>query len=406
MISRVASWLAWVALMFTVASAPARAGVWGSQPDFGLSADYNSNPGLLDDVPRTAETHAALTLDAPTSYVGDAFKFSALPSFRLSDSQGYSQVDSDFEHLNLSTEFDRPRDTFTTTAGVAQDSSLYRDYILNGASGVRRDTLSGDLNWDHQLTERWDTDTDLNWMRVRFAEPPGIATLTDYRYASVAPNVSWLQNERDKWTLSLTGGRYDSQGGATESKSLGAQIGFTDKLSELWTLAASGGYSRANNRAEGEECAPELLLFGICYPILVQVESSQNGTVFLVNLSRQGTEWSLIASASRQLLPSGFAYLSRQESYELKLGDKLTERWSVGADVHHLEYQQPEAIGAGGSLNVTYASLSATWAWTPEWTVTMVANRVMESTGFPRVRVDNSGFSVQLSRQFQFKSFQ
>jgi hypothetical protein len=406
MIARSVPLFVWAVFVSVAASGPARAGVWGSQPDFGVSADYNSNPGLLTGVSGTDETHAALTLDAPTSYVGDAFKFSALPSFRLSDSQGYSQVDSDYEHLNLSTEFDRPRDVFTATAGVAQDSSLYRDYILNGSSGVRRDSLTGDLNWDRHLTERWETGTDLNWTRVHYAEPPGVATLTNYKYASIAPSVSWQQNERDKWTISLSGGRYDSLGGATESKSLSAQVGFSGQLSELWTLSLSGGYSRANNRAQGEECDPELLFFGICYPVFVQVESSQNGTVFLVNLLRQADRWSVSAVASRQLLPSGFAYLSRQESYELKVSDHPTERWSLSVDVRRIEYQQPEVTGGYADLNVTYANATAAWAWTPQWTLTLVASRVMDSSGFPIARVNNSGFSVQVSRQFQFKSFQ
>ena len=57
---------------------PSSAGVWGSQPTVGVSGDYSTNPGLLN-LPNTAESHAALLLDGPTTYNGDAFKFSVLP---------------------------------------------------------------------------------------------------------------------------------------------------------------------------------------------------------------------------------------------------------------------------------------------------------------------------------------
>src|SRR5580704_13073136 len=111
-----------------------KAGVWGTQPVLGVSGDYSSNPALLD-LPDTAETHAALLLDAPTTYVDNAFKVSFLPSFRLSNSRGYSSLDSDYEHLNVRGEFDTDLSVFTATGGVARDSSLYHDYLLSGSTG-------------------------------------------------------------------------------------------------------------------------------------------------------------------------------------------------------------------------------------------------------------------------------
>src|SRR5580704_9246876 len=111
------------------------AGVWGSQPVLGFSGDYSSNPALVD-LPNTAQTHAALLLDAPTTYVGDAFKLSISPSFRLSNQRGYSTLDSDYEHLTAGAEFDSERDTFTVSGTAARDSSLYHDYLLSGSTGV------------------------------------------------------------------------------------------------------------------------------------------------------------------------------------------------------------------------------------------------------------------------------
>ena len=388
-------------------SLSAKAGVWGSQPDIGIAADYNSNPALLN-IADTAEQHGALVLDAPASYVGDAFKFSVLPSFRLSNSQGYSSIDSDYEHLTTSVEFDTERDVLTTAATVARDSSLYHDYLLSGSTGVRRDSFSEDLNWDRKLSERLDWDTDLNWSRVRYAESASsdAPSLTDYKYSSISPSLSWAESELGKLTATASVGRYDSLVGETESKSANLQLGLTRQLSEIWSLTASGGYSRAENSAAGEECDPEYLQFGFCLPIPATINSNQNGTIFSVNLIRQTSLWYLNAIASRQLLPSGFAYLSRQDSYELKGSYTASVRWTFSGDLHRIQYQQPIITGGTGELKVTTESLSAAWLWTEHWTLTLSVTHVLESYGAPRLTPTNSGATLLLSRQFDWKSFE
>jgi hypothetical protein len=388
------------------ASPAAKAGVWGSQPDVGIAADYNSNPALLN-LGNTAESHGALILDGPTSYVGDAFKFSVLPSFRLSNSQGYSSVDSDYEHLTTSVEFDTERDVVTTSAGLARDSSLYHDYLLSNSTGVRRDNFNGDFNWDRKLSERLEWDTDLNWSRVRYDESDvaGAAVLTDYKYTSISPSLSWAQSELGKLTATAAVGRYDSLDGKTQSRSANLQFGFTRQLSEIWSLTASGGYSRAENRADGETCDPVYLQFGICLPIPATIETNQNGEIFAVNLVRQTSLWYLNATASRQLLPSGFAFLSRQDSYELKGTYTATARLTLSGDVHRIDYEQPVTGGGTSDLKVTTESLSAAWLWSEHWTLTLSLNHVLESYGTPRIRPTNSGATLLLSRQFDWKSF-
>ena len=183
--SALACW--WVAAMLH--SNGAKAGVWGMDPTLGIVGDYASNPALLA-VSHTAETNGALLIDAPTTYNGDAFEFYVIPSFRLSDSHGYSSVASDYEHLNVKSEFDSERGMFTAAAGVARDSSLYQDYLTSGTTGVRRDTVTADLNWDRHLTERVDFDADASSQQVRYGPSVGAPTLVDFKYSSVSPTFT------------------------------------------------------------------------------------------------------------------------------------------------------------------------------------------------------------------------
>src|ERR1700678_2722963 len=247
-----------------------RAGVWGTDPVVGVVGDYATNPALLE-IPHTAEGNGALLLDAPTDYIGDGVGFYVIPSFRLSSSQGYASLASDYEHLTLKGELDAERNTLTATAGIYQDSSLYQDYLsngsgylFNGSTGVKRDTLTADLNWDRNLTERLEFDTDVDSTQVKYGQAAAgvVGTLTDYRDTNIAPTLSWLSSERNKWTLSASVGRYNSFDEAlesSESRSSNLQVGFVRNLSEIWSLTASGGYSRALNRQNFEE---EFLVIG------------------------------------------------------------------------------------------------------------------------------------------------
>jgi hypothetical protein len=383
-----------------------KAGVWGTQPVLGVSGDYASNPALLN-LPNTAETHAALLLDAPTTYVGDAFKLWILPSFRLSDSQGYSSLDSDYEHLNVRGEFDTDLSVFTAAGGVARDSSLYHDYLLSGSTGVRRDTATADLNWDRQLTERLEVDNDLSSLRVRYNQATGATTLVDYKYTSFTPTLAWAQSERAKLTVTANAGRYDSLNGQTESTSATLQLGSVEQLSEIWSLSAGAGYSRADNKLHTERESLEFTQNGpVIVLVPITIKSTQVGSVYLVNLTRQTQLLTLSGIASRQLTPTGFAFLSRQENFELKTTYNPTERWTFNADVHRVNYQQPQSTGAIVDIKVSYLQVSAAWQWTEHWTLALNATRVMERFGAPGIDVASSGISVEFSRQFNWKQIQ
>jgi hypothetical protein len=387
----------------TALTSHVRAGVWGSQPVIGISGDYSTNPGLLN-VPDTAEEHGALLLDAPTSYVGDGSKFTILPSFRFSNAAGYSSLDSDYDHLNVTEELDSDRNVFTATGGMARDSSLLHDYILNGSTGVERNSILADLNWDRKLTERLDIDGDLNAMRVHYAAGTGTETLTDYRYWSFAPSLSWNTSERGKLSLSANVGRYNSLDGLTQSTSANLQLGFAKQLSEVWSLSASGGYSRADNQEDTYtviQLTPTLDLL-----IPVQLKSTQTGSVYSVNIARQASLLYVSATASRQLAPTGFAYLSSQDAYELKVGYPASARWSLSGDLRRVTYQNPEFGGVNSSLTVTSLTLGATWQWTEHWTVSVGATSILEHYGSPSLKVDSSGVNVEVARHFDWKQIQ
>jgi hypothetical protein len=401
-----------VCLAAMIQSSAASAGVWGMDPVLGAVGDYSTNPALLD-LPHTAQTNGAALIDAPTTYNGDAFEFSVLPSFRVGDSKGYSSLASDYEHLNVKAEWDNERGAFTATAGVARDSSLYHDYLTNGGTGVRRDAALADVNWERLLTERMDFSTDLNSQRVRYGEGIGAPTLVDYKYTSLTPTLAWNTSEKNKLTLTASVGRYDSLDGTTESTSANLQAGFVRQWSEIWSATATAGYSRAQNKLDFE--LPELVLtptgFGIVF-VPFEEKSTQNGTVYLANVARQGSRLVLNATASRQLAPTGFAYLSRQDTYDVKGSYTLSARWSLSMDARYLNAHNPQ-LSANPQLQTLVTdfrteslALSANWRWTELLTFTVSASRVTERVRSPNYDLSANELTITLSRQFNHIKFQ
>ncbi len=384
----------------------AQAGVWGMDPVVGFTGDRATNPELTA-ASATGETDAAVLLDAPTTYTADAYRFSLMPSFRLGDARGYSSVTSDYEHLTARGEFDTERSTLTASLGAARDSSLYNDYLSDGAAGVRRDSASADVMYDRYLTEKLEFNLDANASRVRYGERAGAATLVDYKYVSLAPTLAWNTVERNKFTLTTGVSRYDSLDGTTESRNGNIQLGFVRKLTEQWTLNASGGYSRALNRIFFDQ---EVLIFTASGPVIEiipeKAETAQNGTIYAVNLSHQGQLLLLTATASSQVQPIGFAFLSRQKSYELKATYTLSPRWSLTADAREMVYQNPVSNVSSYEVKVPYLSAGASWQWTEHLTLSLTASHVRESVPAYLFNEQSQEFTLTLSRQFNHVSFQ
>jgi hypothetical protein len=414
-------------------SSYSRADVWGIDPVLGVLGDYSTDPNLVHQRD-TGITSAALQVAAPTVYDDDSFKFSMLPSFRVGDSRGFAAVTSDYAHLNLEGDYVSDLYALKANAGIARDSSLAFDYLSTGDVGVRRDAASAELNWDQHLTELVEFDIDGSSQRVNFGKGPTVATLTgtvptltDYNYNSIAPSLSWNSSELSK--LSLTGAvaRSDSLGArdvllglpsSTQSRSASLQLGYQVQLSQQWTANASGGYSRAINQSDffvlrQVPPPPNTLSTTITLePFPVRIPSAQNGSVYGVDLSHKDSRLVVDALATRQLTPTGFAFLTSQDTYELKTNYTVSERWSFGADGRYVRYQNPELINSTVAqinvlnvINVRYFGLKANWNWTEHSTVILSAARVVQGVDLSRFNVASNEVTLTFSHRFNHIDF-
>jgi hypothetical protein len=355
----------------------------------GISADYDSNPDLLE-FGANPEEHVAALADLPLRYDGDTVEFTLRPSGRFSNSRGYASLASNYARLDSTAQFSNELGSTTLEGDLSRDSSLYYAGGLVNGVGVRRDTALTSGDWTRSLTERLQAQLDASWSTVHYDQPAGETALVDYRYLSAGPTVTYSLTERDNLKLLGSIGRYQSLNGITDSHSTSLQLGWTRQLSEIWSLSTTAGYSRSKNS--------EQIYFGPFY--LGDYLTSQDGAVYSAVLTRQGEAVNLNFSGSRTLQPSGFAYLSLQNSLSVGATYKRSERWDFSLGGTWQTTSNP--IARGGEVVVHYlnAQFAANWHCTERWTVSLHVTQISQQYGSPVIGTASSGVSVDIMRQF------
>lgn len=375
---------------------------WSTQPLIGIIGQYASNPALLPQsasnpaglAPAKSETNGAFVLNLPVNYDLDSFHFSATPNVRYGNASGYSSITSNYFRLDTSAQFVYDLGSTTLSAARYRDSSLfYTGGGINNGVGVRRDTTLADVIWQRALTERTQLQLDVNTVKTTYAQSNAQASennLIDYRYTAVSPALTYALSERNTFRFIPSVSRYSAIDGITESNSTSFQLGFDRQLNELWTLKTTAGYSKVTDRQK--------FYFSGFY--LGTIDSTQKSTVYSANLVRQTEALTLNFGASQGLVPTGFSYLSRQQSANFQANYTYSERWSFTANLSRQHNSNPAANGGSNQYNYNYATISANWHWTEQWVLTLQATRIDERYDVPAVTGTSSGVSLQISRQF------
>jgi hypothetical protein len=359
----------------------------------GLASYYYSNPTLASTGVTGTENIAAL-VDLPVTYDTDGFELLVRPSGRLGNEPGYYSLASNYAHLDSSLQYSNDLSTATLQGEVARDSSLFFGGGLDKGIGVRRDSEATSADWTRSITERSQIALDASWSEVRYDQSANSAGLVDYRYITAGPTASYVLTERDSLQVIVGASRYQSLDGISESKSDNFQLGYVRQLSELWKLTANAGYSRSANS--------EKIYFTIfTYSFYVGTYTTdQDGATYSVNLSRQGEKLTLGASASRLLQPTGFAFLSRQDSISLSAAYKQSDRWDYTLTSTWQQAQTPEFQGEVFSERYLNTQIAANWHWTEQWIVSLQANRVTQHYGPPTINAASNGVNLSIFRQF------
>jgi hypothetical protein len=355
----------------------------------GLVAEFSSNPFLLTAGQRS-ESDLAVILNTPLRYDADAWHVALSPKVRYSDSGTYASLDSNSIHADASAQYLSDLGSFSITSSFGRDSSLYSSGLSSNGIGVRADSRQDAVDWQRQISSRMSFDLSLNWSQVNYGQIAKSSGLNDYRNTGAASSLIYAATERTSLSVIASAGLYKTIDGETKSNSRNLQLGIDHQITEIWSISANTGYSKSNNSIN--------VFFGPFF--LGTEESEQKGGVYKAVLTRKGELFNLTASASRAYVPSGFAFLSRQDSAQLGVQYTLSDRWKFGASGSYQRNQDPPSNGAFASRSFFSGDVSADWKWTPDWTISLHGTRVDESYKTLGLDAASDRISLQISRQF------
>jgi hypothetical protein len=359
------------------------------EPMVGVAAEYSSNPFLLI-ADQRSESDLAVLVNTPVRYDADAWHIALSPKVRYSDSGTYASLDSNSIHADASAQYLSDRGSFTTTSSFGRDSSLYSSGLSSNGIGVRADSRQDAVDWQRQISARVSFDLNVNWSEVNYGQVAKSSGLSDYRNTGAASSLSIAVAERTSLSATMSAGLYKTIDGETKSNSRNLLLGIDHQLTEIWSLSADAGYSKSDNSIN--------VFFG---PFFLGTEKSeQKGAVYKAVLTRKGELFNFTGSASRAYVPSGFAFLSRQDSAQLGVQYTFSERWKFGASGSYQRNQDPPSNGAFASRSFFQADISADWKWTPNWTASLHATRVNESYQTLGLTAASNRVALQISRQF------
>jgi hypothetical protein len=342
----------------------------------------------------------ALLLDAPIHYDLDSTRYTLEPSVRYSDKGSYSSLDSDYYHLKSTASYSSELQTLSLNASANRDSSLEQYALASNGIGVRADALSGGADWQYAFTERAGLEVAAGFNRTLYNNIATLSGLVDYKYLSETIGPTYALTERDLFQLSVSGGQYQSLDRITASHSASVQLSLNHQLTEIWSLSTAAGYAKSDN-TQTVYIGP-FYINGLTYgPYYIgTAKSVQRGPVFSVGLRRQGETTTFSADASRNYVPTGFEYLSRQDQVQIDLTHILSDRWSYGG---HLSYQDTDTPAVGGPAEKSHyytAHVSVTYHWTSQWMVSLGTAWMGAKYSQASESAQSTNVSLQISRQF------
>jgi hypothetical protein len=383
---------------------PALGASIGSESSVGLAADYSSNPFLDEVGGEPAEAVAAL-LNVPITYNDGEQTIDLIPRLRFAETRGDAELLTNYEYLDADWRLQSERNTFSATADWHHDSTLYNvfeDGALAGKTVTRLEEI-GSLAWQHQLTERSDFQINGSYDGVHYGAAADGA-LISYDYAQGALQYNRQLTERWQWQTSAGYGRYDVPAEQYHSQQEFIQTGLTRALSEQWSAGAKLGYAWLQDRSVVPTlyCAVPLLYcyFGISqYQIIdVTTHSSTAAPNGVLSLEHRDERLTLDVNASRAIVPSGFGELVTQTNISLGGNYRASERWTLGATLHGATLSDALQHVALGNQRYAGLDLSAAWQWTEHWTLQLTgAPLVARING---VQAHSVACSIGMFRQF------
>jgi hypothetical protein len=349
-------------------TASAHADEWVIDSAMNLKTEYNDNFRL------SVNQHEAVTSMslAPSLSAARNTEVSSLKVRASLDEHAYtgplnpSRTDAQF---SLNYALAAPLDTYTSAVQFLRDSTFDTELRQTGVQQVRtqRNSLSLAPGWTHNFTERWSGQLQVTGNEVNYAREAANTTsnaLSDYRTYGGGATLSYRLTEEDKIDLALNRMLYKNALATYRSRSDDLRLAWKHEFSERMSgsLSVSRDRSRTAQIEQFLVCPSSftfLCTLGFIPYQLANFRFDQTNFSSLYNASLQyqlQENWSLSASARREVQPSGGSSLVKSEALSLVVEKRFSETMQLGVDYTSTKSQ---GVGRASVAPSRYQSLGA-----------------------------------------------
>jgi len=337
-----------------LASNTVDAAEWLVNPTLRASSEYVDNPRLLVAGGETL-VGAVGEVSSVMQRVTERSQLVLSPRLAATRYQEDNLLDNDVR--SLAAQYDRrwERMRWTGAASYTRDTTLTSELGLSGFVQANREHegIAFNLSPSATLTERTNAGLRLGYSNNHYIDAKSTGLVDyDYRTASLFGNFDY--SEQTRLTITARGGElHVPDAPLADKQDAAVQFGWSYQAYSLWNFAASAGPSYLKSK------------FG-----------SDTGSVFQLSAQRTAEHWSVSASASRDLTPTGQGVLTRSDQLTLELNRFFTERLSAGISLSGIRNQdqlaQPNAEAP--TLEYLRGELSINWQFAEHWSLAFLAS--------------------------------
>lgn len=343
---------------------------WSAQPSISVASDVTDNINLVPTPSgtiwsSTISPQLILSAKSPQSELNGTAQINRID---YSDKSLFSRTDG---LLNLTFSRQLERSQLSFAGDVTRDSTLESELIQTGVvtSRAQRTSRSLSPSWNYYITQRDAINLGYSYLDVTYDKKTATSGLLDY--IEKDPNITLTHafSEKNKLNLSLGYSDYKSLTPISvttrqyHSTTTSTQLGFSRDFSETLSVSLMAGVHKTDSRINSLDCLP---FFPPCFPVPVETNFSNTGSLFAATLNKAFESSQLTAGLSRSLQASGNGGLIQTDrlsgSYSAKLAPTLSGSLNMSI------YQSQSSTASSNSNSSRYYIIVPAMSWQiTEW---------------------------------------
>ncbi len=350
---------------------------WTAEPAVKMRREYNDN-FRLSIFPQKSVNGSIITPALDLGVAGPVWNIGFGAEATQRRYSGQEGLDRDDSLLKLSSLYKTERSTWQLNASRARDSAVTSEQVDADTGTVQtlkdRETDTVTPSWIWMYSQRTKLQLAYQQTEVAYDENSLGAGLYDYRYRTVSATLANQLSERNQVFMSAGYSEYHVPITGFDSETRNVQAGITRNFTESTKGTLQAGQRRTESFTKGGTPTYTYFstasgIFRIQTGVTQDTRTQSTGSVFSGNLEKksESTDWNFLLS--RALNPSGSGGQVEQDTFGLKLNNRLSPRIGMHVDGGALKVRTEEGNISNSERTFYDLGVGVFWQWRREWGV-------------------------------------